>query len=254
MAPPAAPTDLVAVQNGTRVQLSWRNVPTNELGFTVERSLDGLNYVALATLGANQTSYTDTSLPPDAPTWFYRVIAWNDQGPSGSSDVATVGEDVAPWIVHQPQSVTAPAGSPVTFSVSAAGSASPIYQWYFNESTPIPEATNRTLTLPSVQSSDAGFYTVLVTNQVGWVLSTEVYLTVTGSLSIRLSIEQSDGTVTVSWPATPDEWDLESCAALDAAGGWQTVSEGIASDGTTKRHTTTTVPGEGMRFYRLKHR
>ena len=53
-----------------------------------------------------------------------------------------------------------------TFTVVATGSAPLGYQWYFNGA-PLPNATNASFTIASVQSTNAGFYSVSVWNTAG---------------------------------------------------------------------------------------
>ena len=68
-----------------------------------------------------------------------------------------------PTITQQPQSAEIAVGSPVTFSVTAIGNPAPTYQWR-KDGTDITGATSATYTIPSVQASDEGDYTVLVSN------------------------------------------------------------------------------------------
>jgi uncharacterized repeat protein (TIGR01451 family) len=83
-----------------------------------------------------------------------------------------------PLITTQPASVTAPIGAPVSFSVIASGDWPLSYQWRRN-ATPLSGATTATLSIPSVQASDAGSYTVVVTNAFGSVTSAPAILAVT---------------------------------------------------------------------------
>src|SRR5437867_12755249 len=56
--PPPVPANLAASLVGVdSIRLSWDNSPTNELGFELERSTDGVTFGAIATLGANLTRY-----------------------------------------------------------------------------------------------------------------------------------------------------------------------------------------------------
>jgi hypothetical protein len=92
-APPAAPTRL-SVQSGSgQIGLTWTDNSGDETGFQVERSTDGVNFQAVATVAANVTSYTDASMPPDAPgtrtTYSYRVRATGAPGNSAASNVAS---------------------------------------------------------------------------------------------------------------------------------------------------------------------
>jgi hypothetical protein len=71
-----------------------------------------------------------------------------------------------PVIVAPPQWQTNFAGSTAMFSVVATGSPPLFYQWQFG-ATARPGATNATLVLTNVQSTDQGRYTVVVTNLEG---------------------------------------------------------------------------------------
>jgi hypothetical protein len=74
------------------------------------------------------------------------------------------------FLTRQPQSQAVRVGSNVTFSVSAASVEPPGYQWHFNGS-PISGANSSNLTLTSVQVSNRGVYTVLVTNSYDSIMS-----------------------------------------------------------------------------------
>lgn len=83
-----------------------------------------------------------------------------------------------PQILAGPESHELKAGTNVTFTVLATGSAPLHYQWRFNATNAIPDATNSWLTLPSVNWSDAGEYAVTVTNTAGTDASSPALLTV----------------------------------------------------------------------------
>ncbi|MDX1665235.1 MAG: multicopper oxidase domain-containing protein [Candidatus Promineifilaceae bacterium] len=87
--PPAAPSNLTAtaVDSGT-IDLSWVDNATDESGFNIERSLDGTTFTALATVGADEVTYRDSGLNADTTYW-YRVNAENDSGPSAWSNTAS---------------------------------------------------------------------------------------------------------------------------------------------------------------------
>jgi hypothetical protein len=83
-----------------------------------------------------------------------------------------------PSITIQPTNQTVTTGGTAAFNVTASGTPPLRYQWNFN-GTNIAGATNTTLTLTNVQASQAGNYTVLVTNLFGSLLSSNAVLTVT---------------------------------------------------------------------------
>jgi hypothetical protein len=101
------------------------------------------------------------------------VLTWNKTNWLMTSYSAT-----APTIVADPQSQTYPAGQDATFTVVAGGSTPFSYQWYLNTNTPIANATNAFLTLASVQATNAGIYSVIVSNSAGSVSSAYALLTV----------------------------------------------------------------------------
>ncbi len=85
---------------------------------------------------------------------------------------------VAPSITAQPSSQAVPAGSATTFTVTATGTMPLSYQWRFN-GTNVAGATGTSLSLSNVQLTQAGSYSVRVTNAFGSVLSSNALLTVT---------------------------------------------------------------------------
>jgi len=85
-----------------------------------------------------------------------------------------------PAITKQPSSVTNAVGSTATFTVTATGSAPLSYQW-FKAGVLLSGATKSTLNLTKVTSSNAGSYTVKVTNSAGAATSSVANLTVTNT-------------------------------------------------------------------------
>jgi len=82
-----------------------------------------------------------------------------------------------PAIAAHPQSQIVNVGSNATFNVTAFGNPPPAYQWFFNGSTPLAGATNRTLTVTNVRDGDAGNYSVVASNGES-VTSSNALLTV----------------------------------------------------------------------------
>jgi titin len=88
-APPAAPGNLSATAvSSNRIDLAWSDNSTNEDGFAIERSTDGVNFSQITTVTANLTSYSNTGLAAST-TYSYRVRAFNNAGSSGYSNVAS---------------------------------------------------------------------------------------------------------------------------------------------------------------------
>src|SRR5262249_27034888 len=95
----------------------------------------------------------------------YAVVVSNPSGSAGSGPV-TLSFSAAPAILAEPQDKVALAGSTVTFSVGAAGSAPLRYQWS-KDSGPLGNQTNASLVLNNVQAGNEGGYSVIVTNGFG---------------------------------------------------------------------------------------
>jgi len=77
----------------------------------------------------------------------------------------------------QPDSLTVVQGQSATFSANVVGSAPLTYQWRFG-GVNIAGATNGSLTLANVQASQAGLYSVVVSNPFGTTTSSNATLTV----------------------------------------------------------------------------
>ena len=83
----------------------------------------------------------------------------------------------APQIVVHPRSQTAAPGGTATLTVSANGTAPLSYQWQ-RAGVPIPGATSASLVLSKVSLSDAGEYSVVVSNSAGSETSQIITLSV----------------------------------------------------------------------------
>ena len=89
-----------------------------------------------------------------------------------------------PFIVGQPQGGTTFEGDSVGFQVRALGAQPLSYQWLFNGAE-LPDATNATLMLSGVTTSQSGLYCARVSNAYGSVLSSNATLQV---ISIGTSV------------------------------------------------------------------
>jgi autotransporter-associated beta strand protein len=92
----------------------------------------------------------------------------------------------SPAITSQPTGQVAVAGSTVSFTVSATGTPAPVYQWRFN-GTNLTGATTTALLLPSVTISQAGTYSVTITNLAGSTNSSPAVLVVYATAAPALS-------------------------------------------------------------------
>lgn len=87
--PPEAPSGLVALGSGSLVRLSWIDNSDDETGFEIQRRTGDGPFVLIGTVGANVTSFADTS-PTPANSLSYRVRAVGATGPSVWASAAAV--------------------------------------------------------------------------------------------------------------------------------------------------------------------
>ncbi|MHC4945154.1 MAG: right-handed parallel beta-helix repeat-containing protein [Planctomycetota bacterium] len=91
----ASPSDLKgSAVSSIQVDLTWTDNSIDEIGFEVERSIDQENYITIASLDADVTSYSDVAGPTNEITqntlYSYRVRAMGEELISEYSDVAPV--------------------------------------------------------------------------------------------------------------------------------------------------------------------
>ncbi|WP_461482674.1 M4 family metallopeptidase [Porticoccus sp.] len=95
--PPAEPNGLSAsAVSHSQINLSWTDNSDNEDGFRIERASGGGSFAVVGSVGANVTSYSDSSLDADT-AYSYRVMAFsNSDGDSGYSNTAAATTNPAP--------------------------------------------------------------------------------------------------------------------------------------------------------------
>ncbi len=89
---PTAPSSLV-VQNvkSTEINVSFNDNSSDEQGFKVERSINGGGWSLFTTLPSNTTLFTDLNEDVCGNEYSYRVYAYNQNGNSIYSNIATTG-------------------------------------------------------------------------------------------------------------------------------------------------------------------
>jgi hypothetical protein len=120
---PAEPTGLIATAIATnRIVLSWTDNATNEQGFKIERSTNGVDFVQFGTVGAGVTNATNSGLLA-ARTYHFRVRAYNVAGDSAYSEVAQA------TTFAMPVPDTTPPAAVTNLMVSAVNSNSVTLSW-----------------------------------------------------------------------------------------------------------------------------
>ena len=214
---------------GSTVTLSVDAVGTDPLTYQWRR-----NGTAIA--GATSATFSIANVQ-SADAGNYTVIVSNPYG-SVTSDTATLSVVSAPVITSQPVSRTNAVGTTASFSVSATGSTPLRYQWR-KDGANILNATNATLSLSNVQLSNAGVYSVLVTNVAGSVLSSNATLTVGSAPTITTQpasqTVKRGATVTFSVTATGTaplryQWRKDGVNLLNATNSTYKITNAQTSD------------------------
>lgn len=85
--PDAAPTGLaLTVVDRTDIKLDWTDNATNEDGYKIERSLNGVDFTVIDTVVADTETYTDEDLD-EFTQYYYRVRAYKGEEYSNYTDV-----------------------------------------------------------------------------------------------------------------------------------------------------------------------
>ena len=132
------------------------------------------------------------------------------------SAVATIG----PQIAQQPQDTSGPVGGAVSFAVAATGSAPLTFRWQ-KGATPLSDggritgALTANLVIASLALTDAGPYSVVVSNSIGTLASQAAMLTVTGPTLVQAAAPA--GSVGFYFPTVVGlNYLIEQKASLDA--------------------------------------
>ena len=183
----------------------YRNVTNQLTAGTGLINSAGSNLTLVDVLGADRGGYT--------------VVVSNGVGAVTSTPPAVLTV-IDPVIKAQPVSQTNFAGSVAVFNVQADGT-SLQYQWY-KDGAPVTNSTQAALVLTGVTSSDAGEYSVVVSNAFGVISSIEADLSVDALFKIHSMVLGTDG-VRISWVAVPGETYLLQSKDSLADTNWTSI-------------------------------
>jgi hypothetical protein len=156
----------------------------------------GLTFANLSGDTVNGATLTISGTPTEAGEFTMMIRAWKNANKTGQGGTPTFNYVInveaatatAPMITDQPDSISVPEGGTATFELEGNGDPDPTFQWRKN-GVDIPGATDSTLTINSVTPSDAGTYSVVVTNSAGSATSDDATLTVTDPPAIAISTQ-----------------------------------------------------------------
>ena len=164
----------------------------------------------------------------------FAVSAINAGGESALSTVATATPQApaAPTISTQPKDSATCLGAPVSFSVSATGPGTLLYQWKIGTTNLTSASANtNTLTIANVAATDAGSYTCVVSNSGGGANTT--------SSAAKLTVNVPS-TAATSAVANPTSVCSGGTSSLSVTGG--TLGTGAAWKWYTDAACSTPVP------------
>jgi pectate lyase len=197
--------------------------------------------------GTNATYTTNAVTTNNAGNHTVRVT--NSAGAVTSSvAVLTITSPTAPSITTQPTNTTVLAGGSTTFTVVAGGTAPLSYQWFFNTNTALAGATNSSLTLANVQSTNAGGYSARVTNSVGAVTSSVVALTVT-AVAPGITAQPTSQSVVAGGNAT---FTVTAAGTAPLAYQWFFNVTNALANGTNATYTTNSVTTNNAGNYSVR--
>jgi hypothetical protein len=221
-----APNDMLFIPNG--IAIIGQPFPTNQVvgtdqSFSLSVIATGQNLDYQWWLdgtpqpGATNSTFTIASAQP-AESGNYQVVITNNAYAVTSAVASVTVSNLV--ITAQPVSVVAGYADTAAFTVTAAGVPPLVYQWYQNGS-PLAGATNSTLTLTPLVSSNAGNYFVVVSSGVDSATSAPVTLTLGGPLGVLTPVY--DGTnAAASGYAYAGDSDINGTAFI--CSGLMTVS------------------------------
>ena len=182
--------------------------------------------------GVTAYSYTTNNVQLADSGSLFSCLVSNAYGTALSSNAVLTVMAYPPTIVSQPANQTVNYGATASFSVTASGTAPLGYQWFRNgvavtDGGTITGAATAFLTLGNVLQSNAGSYSVVVTNPAGSVTSQVATLTVLDPFIISQPVSRyadPGDTVTFSVSAAGTaplgyQWRKDG-----AAGAWASAS------------------------------
>lgn len=235
---PAAPSNLVATATlDGDVTLTWADLSDDEDGFAIERATATGAFIVVGRVLANTTTFTDTTASLPAGTR-YRIGGYLNAFRDHLGTRSNVFSLAAPVIKNHPVGATVIHGQAVAFTITTTGTPLLSYEWRRNK-VALSAPSIPTLTLPIVQSSDAGSYDCVVTNAFGTATSKAAALIVQGppyaeSFTVPASVPRGGNVilnvVAKGTPAPTLQWRRNGIAIPGATAGKLTIATAKDSD------------------------
>lgn len=225
-AAPQAPTALAiavsptnVVYQGAMVTLTEDPAGATPLAYQWQRD-SGVTFTNIPSATSSNFTVNTSGFTPGSPVQ-YRVVVTNTFGASTSAPVAITAIVGAPVVKTDTLPVTGSdvEGSTVKFTASFDGSQPIFYYQWQRDGLDIPNATNTTLTINNLQSSDTGSYQLLAGNSFGTNSSTARSFTVNPAPTPDVNIVTSVATQTGNGGPTffTPTWDVSTNSLIAGA-------------------------------------
>ncbi len=238
-------------------------------------SATGGNRCTNAPFRISSGGITTTRVSQEANGNSFQLIASNRFFSAGTSGYIELGNDVTqsaggdivvadavklvylppppapPVIAMQPESQTVNQGGTATFTVNASGTAPLAYQWR-HASTNLPGATGSSFAKINVQPTDAGSYSVVISNVAGFATSDDAVLTVIQTQPPRIDLitTLADGRIHLRFAGNAGQYSVEGATNLSSPVDWIELTNLITTtNGFEYVDSQTNLP---KRFYRAK--
>jgi alpha-tubulin suppressor-like RCC1 family protein len=169
----------------------------------------------------------------------YSVRVTNNVASASFSDFVLAVTNVPPVILVQPTDFYGALNSNAVLSVQAVGSKPMIYQWRFNSNN-TETATNATLVIANLQSSNQGPYDVILSNPFGSITSSPAYIKVTDMSDFNAALN----TTNLLWSVGGDApWFVQPNPTL-TVNPWGLYPYSVTHDGFASMQSGNTLPGQ----------
>jgi sugar lactone lactonase YvrE len=214
---------------------------TVAVGTSYQWQFNGVNIA-----GATTSAYSIASVDPTNAGNYACVITGTNGALATSNALLSVTGP--PSIATQPSSLTVTQNQSATFSVTASGTGPLSFQWQFN-SAPISGATATSYTVTNSVATNAGVYSVTVTNSFGSITSSNAMLSVLLPAQFQSLSVLGDRSLQLSMSGTAfTNYVLEISTNL---ANWTPLSSISSSNGFFQFNDASAATN-AERFYRLR--
>jgi uncharacterized repeat protein (TIGR03803 family) len=166
---------------GTDASFVVGAIGTTPLSYQWQKN--GTNLADAGTVNGSSTSILTLRTVSDADDGIYSVVVTNLYGSVTSTGAVLTALGAAPMITLQPANQSQFSGGTATFDVAAVGSLPMSFQWQHGgtnlaDSANVSGSSTASLRISNLAASDAGGYSAIVSNAIGWTNSVTATLTV----------------------------------------------------------------------------